>query len=271
MHYYFIINTIMLSNFQKIKEFHTAFGLPCCDTISIKNLQDFKIASLRIKLIQEESIELYVASDIVEQLDAIGDLLYVVYGAGASFGFDLDKLFHEFCMKQFVDNFDNFNEKSLFDKTNFQKSVIICSILYPNKSQHDPTYIRSDKKYNIETQLHNLSHALLMCDTTAVQTILVQMLYTLYCVGYFCGFDLDKLFDSIHKSNMSKLCDSENEAIETVQWYIKNQLERYPSPSYKYVSGSNKWIVFDKTTDKRLKSIRYLPPVISPNELALYK
>ena len=34
--------------------------------------------------------------------------------------------------------------------------------------------------------------------------------------------DLDKAFDIVHKSNMSKLCVSEKEAQETVNWYKQN-------------------------------------------------
>ena len=53
---------------------------------------------LRIDLIEEELNELKEAiknNDIVEVADALTDILYVTYGAGHSFGVDLDKCFDE--------------------------------------------------------------------------------------------------------------------------------------------------------------------------------
>jgi predicted HAD superfamily Cof-like phosphohydrolase len=49
-------------------------------------------------LIEEELNELKEAianDDLVEVADALADLLYVVYGAGAAFGINLDACFHE--------------------------------------------------------------------------------------------------------------------------------------------------------------------------------
>ena len=59
---------------------------------------DSKIVQLRIDLIEEELNELKEAinnNDIVEVADALTDILYVTYGAGHSFGVDLDKCFDE--------------------------------------------------------------------------------------------------------------------------------------------------------------------------------
>ena len=67
----------------------------------VKNNPSFpseKIVKLRYDLIKEELDELSVAirdKDIVEVADALTDLLYVVYGAGHSFGINLDKCFSE--------------------------------------------------------------------------------------------------------------------------------------------------------------------------------
>tara|TARA_B100000242_G_scaffold200655_1_gene145208 strand:+ start:135 stop:476 length:342 start_codon:yes stop_codon:yes gene_type:complete len=57
-----------------------------------------KITSLRYDLIEEELGELKDAiekKDIKEVADALTDILYVTYGAGHSFGIDLDKCFEE--------------------------------------------------------------------------------------------------------------------------------------------------------------------------------
>ena len=57
-----------------------------------------KIQDLRIKLIEEELLELKDAiksKDILEVADALTDIIYVTYGAGHAFGIDLDKCFTE--------------------------------------------------------------------------------------------------------------------------------------------------------------------------------
>lgn len=56
------------------------------------------VAKLRLELIREEFKELsdaYEKEDFLEVVDALTDLLYVVYGSGAAFGVDLDKCFEE--------------------------------------------------------------------------------------------------------------------------------------------------------------------------------
>lgn len=59
---------------------------------------DFSTRELRLELIDEEVEELRVAvanRDMVEIADALTDILYVVYGAGHTFGIDLDACFDE--------------------------------------------------------------------------------------------------------------------------------------------------------------------------------
>jgi predicted HAD superfamily Cof-like phosphohydrolase len=53
---------------------------------------------LRSKLIAEELLELVTAfakRDLIGAVDALGDLLYVVYGAGVMLGVDLEPVFKE--------------------------------------------------------------------------------------------------------------------------------------------------------------------------------
>ena len=84
-----------MSNFNKVKTFMNTYGQ------EVKEIATFpanKIVQLRIDLIEEELNELKEAvknNDIVEVADALTDILYVTYGAGHSFGVDLDKCFDE--------------------------------------------------------------------------------------------------------------------------------------------------------------------------------
>ena len=73
---------------------------------------------------------------------------------------------------------------------------------------------------------------------------------------------LNKAFDLVHRSNMSKLCKTEKEAKETVAWYQtyykpNTKTPVYDSPTYEQVGKY--WIVHNKSTGKRLKSINYTP------------
>lgn len=85
------------SNFHKVKEFHKIFGQPNNEKL---NKEDFlKHWPMRLKLIMEEYRELeeeffqgqeFNIQNIAKELT---DILYVVYGAGATFGIDLDECF----------------------------------------------------------------------------------------------------------------------------------------------------------------------------------
>ena len=84
-----------MSNFDDVKNFMNIYEQEVKTKPSFPNE---KIVQLRYDLIKEELDELSVAikdEDIVEVADALTDLLYVVYGAGHSFGIDLDKCFDE--------------------------------------------------------------------------------------------------------------------------------------------------------------------------------
>ena len=84
-----------MSNFNKVKTFMNTYGQ---DVKEKPTFPDKKIVQLRIALIEEELNELKEAikkNDIVEVADALTDILYVTYGAGHSFGVDLDKCFDE--------------------------------------------------------------------------------------------------------------------------------------------------------------------------------
>ena len=84
-----------MSNFNDVKTFMETYGQ------EVKAKSEFpgkKIVKLRLDLIKEELNELTDAiknNDIVEVADALTDILYVTYGAGHSFGIDLDKCFEE--------------------------------------------------------------------------------------------------------------------------------------------------------------------------------
>ena len=84
-----------ISNFEKVGDFMEAFG----QNVEMEpTWPDFNTRDLRLELISEEFSELCQAMedrDMVQIADALTDLLYVVYGAGHSFGLDLYECFEE--------------------------------------------------------------------------------------------------------------------------------------------------------------------------------
>ena len=93
------------TNYEKVREFHKAFGAALDQPIS----QD--LVNLRIHLIEEEGLELgkefyadyasypcdaYInPPDKAKVAKELADLLYVVYGTAATFGIDIDRVFDE--------------------------------------------------------------------------------------------------------------------------------------------------------------------------------
>lgn len=157
----------MATNFQKVVDFNNQFGVTVNET-PVKNIFDLdpKLVEYRMSLIREEVKELECAvkeKDYIEAIDALADILYVVYGMG-------------------------------------------CSI----------------------------------------------------------GCNLDAAFDLVHQNNMSKLCSSEEEAKATVEYYNANKDKLgYDSPDYRIAPDGTHWVVYNKSTKKVLKSIKWVPVDLS--------
>ncbi len=74
------------STLDRVREFHEVYGLPVATT---PNINDERVNGLRVELLREELEELTVAlkeRDLVEVLDALTDIQYVLDGAYLSFG-----------------------------------------------------------------------------------------------------------------------------------------------------------------------------------------
>lgn len=80
-----------------VSQFHGLFGHPIGNTLEPQALEH-PLSTLRLELIKEEFFELVDAtinSDIVEIADALGDLVYVIYGYAIACGIDLDAVVEE--------------------------------------------------------------------------------------------------------------------------------------------------------------------------------
>lgn len=80
---------------RKVREMHTAFRHPVRD---VPQTIPFEEWDLRAELIFEELKEYEEAAqegDVVGIADALGDLLYVVFGTAVAHGIDLEPVFNE--------------------------------------------------------------------------------------------------------------------------------------------------------------------------------
>ncbi len=79
----------------RVRQFHRAMGLTVNDSPTWPSVGE---QGLRVDLIDEEAEEFVRAvrdHDMVDVADALADLLYVVYGAAATFGIDIQPVFDE--------------------------------------------------------------------------------------------------------------------------------------------------------------------------------
>lgn len=108
----------------------------------------------------------------------------------------------------------------------------------------------------IAEELRELEESIREKDIVAVADALCDIQYVLS--GAILEFGLaDKfktLFEEVQRSNMSKACTSEQEAMETVEYYRKKDgTECY------YVREGERWLVYRKSDNKTIKSVGYSP------------
>jgi predicted HAD superfamily Cof-like phosphohydrolase len=123
-------------------------------------------------------------------------------------------------------------------------------------SLNDESFIDS-RMALIREEMHELEDAVKNKDLVETVDALTDILYVVLGMGYSLNVNLDKAFDIVHASNMSKICLTENDAKDTVEWY-KQFEPRYTSPTYR-LNNQGKYVVFDEKTRKILKSVDYCP------------
>jgi predicted HAD superfamily Cof-like phosphohydrolase len=267
------------SNFLSVMDFNVAFGVFVSDKftkhIDKHMFEIFKnkdLVNLRFSLIQEEVNELFEAyndNNLTEILDALTDILYVVYGAGVSFGIDLDQTYKSYLKQKVVQTGNNLgadtyiNKSADFSLTNFETT---CDLNgnpkeYWNHSHHIFKYLGFHVKFRILNIMYttaNLKVDLQVEDYKSMLQNMNHLLYLTYSLGHVLHMNLNESFDVVHHSNMTKLCVSLEEAKETVENY-KNNDNRYDTPAYRKSELGEYFVVYNESTGKILKSINYVP------------
>lgn len=253
---------IAITPYEKVCDFNKAFDYKVYNIHESNPLEDTKSANYRYALIHEEGVvELGSAfrnNDRIETMDGIADLLYVLYGACYTYDLNPDTM-----IDSLYGSYDKFYNKIKLDVFN----SLISPEEYYQKLLNDID--------NIKKSLFESS------DIIQLYSVLIKTIISTFEFGFSLKIDINKIFDIVHKSNMSKLCVSEVEAQETVSFYktkyeiyisnydeICNKFGKdseqakiiyspYDTPYY-YKSG-NYWLVKNGSTGKALKSINYTP------------
>jgi predicted HAD superfamily Cof-like phosphohydrolase len=108
----------------------------------------------------------------------------------------------------------------------------------------------------IEEELKELEEAVKNKDIIEVADALCDIQYVLSgaILEFGLGGKFKDLFEEVQRSNMSKACSSEQEAIATVAFYKANKdTECY------YREEGGRWLVYRKADNKTIKSINYSP------------
>src|SRR5688572_5569584 len=108
----------------------------------------------------------------------------------------------------------------------------------------------------IAEELKELEVAILEKDIVEVADALCDIQYVLSgaILEFGLGEKFKALFEEVQRSNMSKACKSEDEAIATVEHYRqKDGTECY------YLKEGDLWLIYRRSDNKTLKSVNYSP------------
>jgi len=258
----------------QVAEFNYLFGVIDYNYPNINNIEFNKFNSfadefnliqmkLRFSLINEEIKELEEAVDnknAIEIIDALCDILYVVAGAKVYFNLPIDNLQE----KENKNIRKNLLENPIIEKENL---VYIIKMLKDKSVLHylDKIKIYKSTLGNLtelfinETKIiyhaHFLNYFIKLYDKT-----LDKIVKNIFKLEESFMIDILYQFDIVHKSNMTKVCISEEDAKETIEWYKINET-RYKQPSFKKINFNQKdyYVIYDAETKKILKSIKYIP------------
>jgi len=239
MNYQVSLEESYKNQFNAVGLFHDVFGHPH-ELNPVLNIfeNNIKLVDFRINLIEEEVEEFadeISKNKLIHAIDAICDILYVVNGAYHVFGAKYPMTSNELYTFEFVNS-------------NYYDSIF-------------ETYVESLN--NSIKYLRDFVEGLKMCATNHDFYGFVQILHLIqnecYNISKILKFNIDLMFNVVQSCNMSKVCETEQLAIDSVEWYKENE-SRYAEPSYKKSNNGMYWVIYDKATSKTLKSKNWTEP-----------
>lgn len=197
-----------------------------------------KVGNFRLALIKEEMTganELFdgIANDDLNGiLDGICDVLYVAYGALATFGI----------------------EPAVYDiPTHSNHSSVL-----PMSTAH------TMMKY-ITDSYEKTTRGLLMGDMRTIQSGLNSMIYNTVDLALQHGFDLNGAFQEVHASNMSKFCTSSRACAESIYFrQAEGKADYDGAEGHEVKVGDTSYFVIRRAKDgKVLKGMDFFEPDLS--------
>lgn len=218
--------------------FHDVYGHPHELTPVLDVFEtNMNLVNFRINLIEEEVGEFadeISKNKLIHAIDAICDTLYVVNGAyhaiGASYPESTELYTFEPVESGFHDSVLELSATSIQNSVELLNSLV--GGLKTSASNHD-----FDGFVHI---LHSIQHE---C----------------YNVASTLKFNVDLMFNVVQFCNMTKVCETEEQAQLSVDWYRENE-SRYKDPAYKKSLSTEYWIIYDNATTKTLKSRNWTEP-----------
>jgi len=118
----------------------------------------------------------------------------------------------------------------------------------------------------IQEELNELKQAITDKNIIEIADALCDLQYVLN--GTILEFGMkesfEELFDDVHDSNMSKSCETERQAKETVDLYTEKGVETYYERTNTLIDGFVKYNVYRKSDSKVLKNKDYRPANLKP-------
>ena len=147
-----------------------------------------------------------------------------------------------------MDKIDPLNQVADFHRT--FKHPIVASPAIPSA---DRCKLRVSL---IAEELKELEHAIADNDIVEIADALCDIQYVLSgaVLEFGLGEKFKELFEEVQRSNMSKACETEEEAQATVDYYANER----NTPCY-YKKADGKYLVYRTEDNKTLKSVNYSP------------
>lgn len=164
-----------------------------------RHYPSFKVGKLRISLIEEELTELMELGiskdDPIEILDALCDILYVVYGAMATIGVEP------------------------------QPMTIETEVL--KNSNILPMYVSYDYHVRMTEGLEKFKYGLLNGAIDTMRVGLCAIVYNAFKMAVHSNMDIMGAFNEVHNSNMSKFCTTSEEALKHCRRQFDESIKPY--------------------------------------------
>ena len=236
------------SHFELVGEFHDVFGHPQKQTPFLDCFEkEYRMVPFRISLLKEECDEFKNAlyntafddeKKLVEMGDALCDLAYFLFGTGHCLGIDIDDL-----LKGMNLSLSTPGRLSV-------SNVVNMNVLKTNHLMIESGLMRMDQ------YILWFSAAAGSQDFDGMRKNLGGLAHATYELGHSLNFNMDQMFREVHRSNMSKVCLTLEDAEVSVEFYKTEG--RYKSPAIR--TKGKYFVVYDSATTKILKNHKWNMP-----------